>query len=137
MISLNKNILSIKSSLRAMDNRDLESISNEFLVFFQGYNFDVNLVSKYPAWTPIENNFSKIVNQEMIDVFGRSSFKAIHAGLECGVISEKYPNIKIASIGPNIRSPHSLAECVEISSIEKTYDVLEGVIKYLKREYEK
>ncbi len=137
MISLNKNILSIKSSARAMDNRGLESISSDFLVFFKGYDFDVNLVAKYPAWTPIENSFSLLVNKAMIDVFGESSFKAIHAGLECGVISEKYSDIKIASIGPNIRSPHSLGECVEISSIEKTYDVLERVIKYLKSEYEK
>ncbi len=137
LISLEDNILSIKSSARAMDNRGLESISDDFLVFFRSYKFDVNIVAKYPAWSPIKNSFSQIVNKAMIEVFSKSSFKAIHAGLECGVISQKYPNIEIASIGPNIKAPHSLGECVEISSIEKTYHVLDRVIKYLKSEDEK
>ncbi len=136
LISLENSVLSIKSSARAMDNEGLEDISNEFFTLFSWYGFDVNLVSKYPAWNPIKNNFSIIVDNAMRSVFGKSSFRAIHAGLECGVISEKYPNIKIASIGPNIRAPHSLGERVEILSIEKSYAVLEEVIKYLKSENE-
>ena len=53
---------------------------------------------------------------------------AIHAGLECGVIAEKYPEMKFASIGPTIRYPHSTREMVHIASVSKTYEVLEGII---------
>jgi len=54
---------------------------------------------------------------------------AIHAGLECGVIAEKYPDMKFASIGPTIRYPHSTREEVDIASVERTYHVLENIIK--------
>ena len=53
---------------------------------------------------------------------------AIHAGLECGVISEKYSGMQLASIGPTIRYPHSVREKVKIDSVEKTFDVLERII---------
>ena len=54
---------------------------------------------------------------------------AIHAGLECGVIAEKYPAMKFASIGPTIRYPHSTREEVDLASVERTYEVLLGIIK--------
>ena len=65
----------------------------------------------------------------MKNVFGRTKMMAIHAGLECGVIAEKYPAIKFASIGPTIRYPHSTREMVKVSSVEKTYEVLKAIIK--------
>jgi len=49
---------------------------------------------------------------------------AIHAGLECGVLSEKYPNIQFASIGPTIKYPHSTREMVNLKSVEDTYAAL-------------
>ena len=64
----------------------------------------------------------------MEEVFGKSKMMAIHAGLECGVISQKYPALKLASIGPTICYPHSTREKVKIDSIEKTFDVLKRVI---------
>jgi len=56
---------------------------------------------------------------------------AIHAGLECGVIAQKYPHIKFASIGPTIRYPHSTREMVQLDSVEKTFLVLEKIIQAL------
>jgi len=53
---------------------------------------------------------------------------AIHAGLECGVIAEKYPAMKFASIGPTIRYPHSTREEVDLDSVGRTYEVLIGII---------
>jgi dipeptidase D len=65
----------------------------------------------------------------MKEVFGTSKLMAIHAGLECGVIAEKYPNMKFASIGPTIRYPHSTREMVKLDSVEKTFEVLDRVIQ--------
>jgi dipeptidase D len=65
----------------------------------------------------------------MKEVFGKTKMMAIHAGLECGVIAEKYPQIKFASIGPTIRYPHSTREKVKLSSVEKTFEVLQNIIK--------
>jgi dipeptidase D len=64
----------------------------------------------------------------MKSVFGKTKMMAIHAGLECGIIAQKYPDMKFASIGPTIRYPHSTREEVDLISVEKTYEVLLGII---------
>ncbi len=76
-----------------------------------------------------KNSFTNIVNDAMIKVFGESKMVAIHAGLECGVIAKKYPNIKFASIGPTIEYPHSTRERLKINSVDKTMEVVKEVIK--------
>ena len=98
------------------------------LEFFESYGFDVELEDKYPAWKPDISDFTNLVSQEMRSVFGATKMMAIHAGLECGVIGEKYPQIKLASIGPIIRYPHSTREKVKLDSVEKIFEVLQGII---------
>lgn len=121
--------IKIETSARAMDSEGLEKLSQETLAFFDSYGFDTVLEDKYPAWKPDISDFTKRVNECMKKEFGKSKFMAIHAGLECGVIAKKYPQIKFASIGPTIRYPHSTREEVNIKSVERTYRVLESVIE--------
>jgi len=122
---------SIESSVRAMSAEGLDEICHKNISLFQKYGFDTKEEYKYPSWRPEINEFSKIVSSSMSKVFGKSEYKAIHAGLECGIISEKYPNMKLASIGPNIRYPHSKREKIEIESIFQTFRVVEGIINKL------
>ena len=53
----------------------------------------------------------------------------MHAGLECGVIGEKYPGMQMASFGPTIVGPHSPQEKVEISSVEGFWKYLVAVLE--------
>jgi dipeptidase D len=55
--------------------------------------------------------------------------KAIHAGLECGILGGAYPNWDMISCGPNIRSPHSPDERTEIVTVEKWWNYVVGVLK--------
>jgi dipeptidase D len=119
----------IETSARAMDAEALDVLSSETMAFFLSYGFAVDVVDKYPAWKPDVSDFTELVSQEMRSVFGKTKMMAIHAGLECGVIAEKYPALKFASIGPTIRYPHSNREKVKLDSVEKTYEVLQGIIK--------
>jgi dipeptidase D len=121
--------LLIETSARAMDAEKLENISNETLNFFNAYGFEVKLEDKYPAWKPDISDFTKLVSEEMKSVFGKTKMMAIHAGLECGVIAEKYPAMKFASIGPTIRYPHSTREMVHLESVERTFEVLKKIIQ--------
>ena len=121
--------LLIETSARAMDAKKLEDLSNETLTFFNAYGFEVKLEDKYPAWKPDISDFTNLVSEEMKAVFGKTKMMAIHAGLECGVIAEKYPAMKFASIGPTIRYPHSTREMVDLESVERTFKVLENIIK--------
>ena len=54
-----------------------------------------------------------------------------HAGLECGVIGEKYPGMQMISFGPQIESPHSPNERVQISSVETYWKYLKGLLEQL------
>ena len=58
---------------------------------------------------------------------------AVHAGLECGIIGEKYPGMDMISLGPQIEYPHSPDERVKIDSVATFYDVLTGALERLTR----
>jgi dipeptidase D len=128
-VSTEDGICSIETSTRAMDPRGMEQNSYDMLTLFHSYSYDTKQTEKYPAWKPEVNTFTSLVGECMQEVFGESQMKAIHAGLECGIISQKYPQIKIASIGPTIRYPHSSREMVKLDSVEKSFEVLKRVIE--------
>ncbi|MGB9906941.1 MAG: aminoacyl-histidine dipeptidase [Candidatus Saccharicenans sp.] len=80
----------------------------------------------YPAWTP---NLDSPLLANMVKIY-RNLFqkepevKAVHAGLECGILGEKYPGMDMISFGPTIKYPHSPDEKVSISSVEKFWQFL-------------
>jgi len=119
----------IETSARAMGAEALESLTHETVEMFASYGFEVKVEDKYPAWKPDVSEFTSLVSDEMKSVFGKTKMMAIHAGLECGVIAERYPAMKFASIGPTICYPHSTREEVDLDSVERTYAVLLGIIK--------
>ena len=121
--------IKIETSARAMGAEELEALSKETVGLFESYGFVVEVEDKYPAWKPDISAFTNLVSHEMKAVFGKTKMMAIHAGLECGVIAQKYPTMKFASIGPTIRYPHSTREEVDLDSVERTYKVLLGIIK--------
>jgi len=118
----------IEVSLRSMSDNELKNIINETVTIFKNSGYNYQIEDEYPSWQPVESDFTKIVNRSMKKEFKKSRFVAIHAGLECGVISNRYPNMKFASIGPNIKFPHSKREMVEIKSIEKIFNVVCNII---------
>ena len=119
----------IETSARAMGADELEKLTQQTVEMFNSYGFEVKVEDKYPAWKPDVSEFTNLVNDAMKAVFGKTKMMAIHAGLECGVIAEKYPAMKFASIGPTIRYPHSTREMVNLLSVEKTYGVVQSIIK--------
>ena len=121
--------IDVETSARAMDAASLDALTGETVSFFEMYGFEAKVEDKYPAWKPDVTDFTRVVDKKMKEVFGRSKLMAIHAGLECGVIAEKYPKMKFASIGPTIRYPHSTREMVKVDSVEKTFEVLDRIIQ--------
>jgi len=85
----------------------------------------------YPGWKPnLESGILKIVSDVYLELFGADpQKKAIHAGLECGLIIEKFPGMDAVSIGPQIEHPHSPTERVKIPSVAKFYRYISGVLK--------
>ena len=88
----------------------------------------------YPGWTP---NLQSPLLQTMKDVYKRKFQKdpkigAIHAGLECGIIGEKFPGMDMISFGPTIEHPHSPEERVHIGSTRLFWEFLTAVLAELK-----
>ncbi len=130
-VAVKNGICDIAVSARAMDDAGLQKVETEIADLFTSCGYDVKSEGKYPAWKPEVNDFSETVCEKMEEVFGACRYRAIHAGLECAVLSTLYPDMKIASIGPNIRSPHSSHEKVEIASVTKTYEVVKKIVDAL------
>lgn len=88
-------------------------------------------VGGYPGWKPnLESPILKRAQEIYKNLYGTTpEIKAIHAGLECGIIGAKYPNMDMLSFGPTIRFPHSPDEKVNIATIEKFYKFLQEMIK--------
>ena len=128
LVSFKQGRAEIECSSRAMSAEGQEKIDMYAMELFKAYGYRVAIEEKYSSWRPEINEFTSLVNQAMEKVFGESCYEAIHAGLECGVILERYPHIKFASIGPNIDAPHSTRERVELASVEKTFSVIEELI---------
>ena len=95
--------------------------------------FTTEHTGSYPGWKPEPN--SEIVRKLQAvheDLFGQpAKLIAMHAGLECGVIGEKYPGMQMVSFGPTIVDPHSPNERVEISSVESFWRYLKAVLERL------
>jgi dipeptidase D len=87
----------------------------------------------YPGWTP---NLQSSILQICKDVYSKKFQKeaevgAVHAGLECGIIGEKFPGMDMISFGPTIEHPHSPEERVHIGSVEIFWDFLAAVLAEL------
>jgi dipeptidase D len=87
----------------------------------------------YPGWKPnLDSKLLAVVKSVHAREFGTEpAFKAIHAGLECGIIGEKYPGMDMVSFGPWIEHPHSPEERVHIPSVETFWKLLKAVLAEL------
>ena len=90
-------------------------------------------IGPYPGWEPNPNsNLLRMATKCYQDINGVApAIKSIHAGLECGIISEIYPSMEMISFGPNILGAHSPEERLQISSTQKFWKFLTALLKEL------
>ena len=129
IISTNQDNIKIELSARSMANDELANLKDETIKMLEDHNFTVTTDGKYPAWKPDVNEFTNKVLEIYKEVNPKASLEAIHAGLECAIFKDKYPHIKVASIGPTIDFPHSRKEQVSIKSVEHVFEVVQRIVK--------
>ncbi len=85
----------------------------------------------YPAWQPnMDSKILKLATDIFKKLFDKEpKIEAIHAGLECGLIGEKYPGMDMLSFGPNLVAVHSPDEKIEISSTQRAWQLLLEIVK--------
>src|SRR5450759_788182 len=110
-----------------------EAAAWQIAAVFHLIGAEVTLTGTYPGWKPnMQSPILKTMSDVYKDMFGNvPEKKAIHAGLECGLIGGVYPNLDMISFGQTIRYPHSPDEKVNIASVVKFFDFLVGTLKHI------
>ena len=119
----------VRSSVNA-EKRELLAKLKELADFYQG---SYSEMGDYPAWeyrkdSPLRDTMVRLYSQ----MFGKEpQVVAIHAGLECGLLSEKLPGLDCVSIGPDMQDIHTSRERLHIASTKRTWEFLLEILKSL------
>lgn len=124
------NTIIVGTSQRSSVESKKHDIKNQVGSVFALAGADVKYGDGYPGWKPNMNSKVKeLVDQSYRKLFkGSPRFEAIHAGLECGLILEKYPDMDMISVGPTIIGNHAPGEKIQISTVQKFWDLLLDVL---------
>ncbi|NLZ94283.1 MAG: aminoacyl-histidine dipeptidase, partial [Bacteroidales bacterium] len=118
------NSIEIGTSQRSLTESSKENIVNTVTSVFKLAKAKVINNDGYPGWAPNpESLVLKVAKDEYKSLYDKTpEVKVIHAGLECGLFLQKYPELDMISIGPTIRNAHSPDEKTEIASVPKWWD---------------
>jgi len=106
-------------------------IKNKLKVLASAFGFDVALKSEYPGWSfaansPIRDAFAR----SFADLFNKSlNVEAVHAGLECGLFSEKLPGLDAISLGPTILDCHTPQEKLDLETFHQVWALVLDVLR--------
>jgi len=123
----------ISTSQRSSIESAKEDLCNMVAATFKMTGAQIVHSDGYPGWAPNPNsNILELCEQSYESLFGQKPVvRAVHAGLECGLIGDKYPEMDMISYGPTMRGVHSPTERLEISTVEKfwvlTLDLLRRI----------
>ena len=121
----------IQSLMRSSVDTARAALAQSVAAVFELAGAEIEFRGGYPGWKPnMDSAILKTMQQTYKDLYGHEpAIKAIHAGLECGILGGIYPNWDMISFGPTIRSPHSPDEKVKIDTVQKFWDFLKATLK--------
>lgn len=120
-------------SVRSSVNQEKEALLEQLRTLAQFHGGSYSQMGEYPAW---EYRKDSVLRDTMVRIYQQMYGKdpqvlAIHAGLECGLLSEKLPGLDCVSIGPQMHEIHTSRERLEIASTERVWKYLLEVLKEL------
>ncbi len=135
VIKTGKNNIVIKIHQRSLSEYFKSVIWEKAKALFEltGLEISFTIDSDYPGWTPdfnsrvltlTKNTYKELFKKEI-------NVKALHAGLECGILKKKFPKMEMISIGPTNIGPHSPNERLSIKSVEKIWNFLLKLLEKL------
>jgi len=131
-VRIEGDVLKVITSQRSSVVSELHALAERVeAAFFLG-SFDVEHHGEYPGWKPnLESNILKISVESYSRLFRTEpEVKAIHAGLECGLFLEKFPDLDMISFGPTLRGVHAPGERLELASLDKFVAHLVDVVTH-------
>jgi dipeptidase D len=123
-------ISSIRSSVRSLK----DELYNRLVVTAKINDGSVVSESNYPEWAYNPDSKIRTIFESVYEkMYGKKPhISAIHAGLECGLFSEKFGELDAISFGPNLYDVHTPNESMSISSVQRTWEYLLEILKNIK-----
>ena len=132
-IAINENNAVIDLSTRSSIKSALQDFRDRICAVATLSGAKVTEETPYPGWKPnLDSKILALSKKIFRDMYGdEPKVEAIHAGLECGIVGEKFPGMDMISIGPTIKYPHSPEEQVHISTVDKFYKYVLKILEYV------
>jgi dipeptidase D len=123
--------LEIVTSQRSSVESAKQDIADRMGSLFKLMGASIRHSGGYPGWKPdISSEVLKISEKVYRQLFNTEpDVKAIHAGLECGLFLQKYPDLDMISIGPTIKGAHTPDERIRIDTVDKFWLFLQEMLK--------
>lgn len=122
--------LSCNFMVRSLNNSGTMMLANEIISLFTLIHADISTEGGYPGWAPNPSSpLLALCRQTYQREFNdESQVHVIHAGLECGIIGDKYPQMDMVSFGPTIRGAHVPGERVEVASVGHCWTLIKAIL---------
>ena len=126
-------VYKVLTSSRSSNMKALAATLDKLIAIAKLAGASVEQPPGYPGWMPnLDSEILKVSLDTYKEVTGEDAkYEAIHAGLECGLIGEKFPGMDMISVGPTLKHPHSPDERVHIESVEVFYNHVVKMLEVL------
>lgn len=123
--------LELTFAVRSSVNSEKGELLDKLKDLAQMMGADYSETGDYPAWEyKADSHLRDTMVRVYQEMFGKlPEVVAIHAGLECGLLSEKLPGLDCVSIGPEMHDIHTSRERLEIASVERTWNFILEILK--------
>ncbi len=131
VIKTEGNNVTMTYSLRSSVSSKQEETESRLCMLGKAFMCDVRVYNRYPGWAYNPNSKARKLLQEAYrDLFGEDMIiKAIHAGLECGILLSKAPDLDAIAIGAEMHNAHTPDETLFLPSIDKVWKLLRELLK--------
>jgi dipeptidase D len=131
IVTTGKKQVTIQTSQRSSVASEIVEIAESVRAVLELGGAKVSGSDGYPGWKPNLNSpILEVAKTTYRSLYGKDpAVKAVHAGLECGIIGEKYPGMDMLSFGPTLEGVHSPDEKIYLDTVEKFWDYLLAILK--------
>ena len=134
IISTGRNWVRVATSQRSSVASEIEEVCQTVANVFELGGAGVEASDGYPGWKPnLDSAILKLAKETHQTLYGKEpEVKAVHAGLECGIIGERFPGMDMVSLGPTLEAVHSPDEKIYIDTVERFWNYLLTILKNVK-----
>lgn len=131
IVNIEDNQLNVHFLIRSQVDSAKDAVVSTLISLSQLANANYEIKGGYSGWEPnLNSSLLQLAQDKYYEIFSQKpKIMVIHAGLECGLFKQSYPNMDMISIGPTIVSPHSPDEKVNIQSVIRYWELLIAMLR--------